>query len=111
MATNFRRGISAGVKPNPTAITLTDEVTASVTISALAANAQEDKDVTVTGAALGDYVIVQPAADATAEAGLTWNAWVSAADQVTIRFHNDTTGSLTGSTADWKILLLSTAAQ
>jgi len=91
-----------------TAVTNLLQGTVSVTVSALAANAQEDKDVTVTGAATGDIVTVCPT-DAAAEAGLTFCAWVSAADTVTVRITNDTTGSLTGSTANWSYLLTSIA--
>lgn len=47
--------------------------------------------VTVTGAALGDYAEASFSLDLQ---GITLTAWVSAADTVSVRFQNETTGTL-----------------
>ncbi len=50
-----------------------------------------NKTVTVTGAALGDFAIASFSLDLQ---GITVTAYVSAADTVTVRFQNDTAGTL-----------------
>ena len=68
-----------------TLITKIEKGTVSVTVSALAAGAEEDIDVTVTGAVAGDAVMVNPT-EAAAETGLSVAAaWISAADTLSIR--------------------------
>ena len=49
-------------------------------------------EATVTGAALGDFVLVAPVLD---PADLFFNAYVSAADTVTVQINNMTGGTLT----------------
>lgn len=111
--THFRKGLTAGDKASSTIITLIQKSTVSVTVAALAAEASADVDVTITGAQVGDMIVIAPR-DAAAEAGLDYKAWVSAADTVTIRTMNinETAGAaLTGSTSNWDYLLISSAAQ
>lgn len=80
--------------------------TVAVTISALAAAAEEDLDVTVTGAAAGDIVIVTPL-EATMEAGVAiLGSWVVSANTVTIRVGNTAGTSLTGSTTNFSYLII-----
>lgn len=89
-----------------TAITKIVKSTIAVTISALAAAAEEDIDVAVTGAAVGDSVIVTPL-EATMETGVAvLGAWVLSAGNITIRVGNTHTSSLTGSTSNWQCLLI-----
>lgn len=49
-------------------------------------------DVTVTGAALGDFVLLAPKTD---PADLQYNAYVTAADTVTVQVSNMTGGTIT----------------
>jgi hypothetical protein len=57
----------------------------------LADGAGETTTVTVTGAALGDYAQASFSLDLQ---GITLTAWVSAANTVSVRFQNETTGSV-----------------
>ncbi len=104
MATHFKSGLAVGEKGTATDLVKVIKSTVSVTVSALAAAAEEDIDVTVTGAAVGDMVWVNPT-EAAAETGLAvLGCWVSAADTVTIRVGNTHTAGLTGSTESWKYM-------
>lgn len=76
----------------------------SVTVPAIAAGAESDQTITVTGAQDGDAVSVSPP-NAAAEAGLSWSAWVSAANTVSIRLQNNSASPLSGSTANWSALV------
>ena len=53
--------------------------------------AGEETTITVTGAALGDFVLASFSLDTD---GLTVTAWVSAADTVTVRLQNESGGTL-----------------
>ena len=65
---------------------------AYLNFSVLAASSYEDLTVTATGAITGDAVALGvPTAAVTA--GVAFTAWVSAADTVTVRAHNYTTGT------------------
>lgn len=57
----------------------------------IANGAEEAKDVTVTGAALGDFVLAAPSIDIT---DLTISATVTAADTVTVVLANNTGGAV-----------------
>lgn len=98
---------AAGFKTTgSTAITKVEKGTVSVVVSALAAAAEEDVSVTITGAAAGDYVSVSPNNSAM-ETGLSIAAvWVSAANTVKIRLSNLNGSGLTGSTSDWTYYLI-----
>jgi hypothetical protein len=108
--TTFKKGIAAGPKESSDVLTLTKKSSVSVTVAAITAGAEADVDVTITGASLGDAIVIAPR-DAAAETGLMWNAWVSAANTVTIRMTNASGSTLTGSTSNWDYLLISSAAQ
>lgn len=58
--------------------------------------------VTVPGAAIGDSVVAIPGASPGA-ATLVWSAFVSAADTVTVKVANVTTGNIAPSTVNWTV--------
>lgn len=60
----------------------------SLTFGSVAAGSTVDRTLTVTGAAIGDSVVVTPSG--TMEAGIIWSGYVSAADTITIRLANVT---------------------
>lgn len=62
---------------------------------------------TVTGAVSGDVVIVTPTG--APEAGLMWDGYVSAADTVTIRLANITTGAIDPASRTWNIEVMSSS--
>lgn len=81
----------------------------SITISALAAEAEETLTLAVTGAAVGDHVILSPTA--APEAGVCLAAaWVSADDTVSVRVQNNSSGSLTGGSLAVTALVIRSAA-
>lgn len=65
----------------------------AITPGAISANDGTTGTVTVTGAALGDFVLFGYGADL--NAGIILSAWVSAADTVTWQMRNVTSGSIT----------------
>lgn len=81
--------------------------TASVAIGTLAAGASADSTMTVTGAVVGDVVILNP--QVSMPGGLRLRAYVSAADTVTISVLNGSTGSITGASYSIKAVLLRVA--
>lgn len=81
--------------------------TASLTFGAVASNGVAEQTITVTGAAAGDAVAV--GAPAALETGLTFSAYVSAANTVTVRLHNNTAGPVTPAVATWRAVVLSFA--
>jgi len=72
---------------------------ASLSFGSVAANGTADQTITVTGATAGQSVMLGP--PAAIESGFTWSGFVSAADTVTVRVHNNTGGSVTPATATW----------
>lgn len=67
----------------------------SVSVSTLAAGAAETRTITVTGVATTDYLLGVTFTGALSD-GLTSQAWISAANTVSIRFVNQSSGSVTG---------------
>ncbi|HZC82319.1 MAG TPA: hypothetical protein VE222_11520 [Nitrospiraceae bacterium] len=59
--------------------------------------------VTVTGAAVGDFVLVANGVDLQ---GITITAYVSAANTVAIRLQNESGGTLDLASSTWKLLVL-----
>jgi hypothetical protein len=88
-----QRGVNASGTIAPTTIYNFFSISAALTPGAIAANSSVDVSVTVTGAAVGDPVVVEPYANIAA--GLVWTAYVSAANTVKVRIANVTTGSIT----------------
>ena len=81
--------------------------TASLNFPSISAASQADLTITVTGAAVGDEVIMSlPAAPA---AGLVFNAFVSAADTVTIRASNITASPVDPAAANYGVVVLNVA--
>ncbi|HEY6019677.1 MAG TPA: hypothetical protein VIY48_07180 [Candidatus Paceibacterota bacterium] len=78
--------------------------TASLSFGSIAANGVGTQTITVTGAATGDTVVA--GAPAALEAGLTFSAFVSATNTVTIRLHNNSGGSVTPATATWRATVI-----
>lgn len=68
------------------AITAYRSATATLNFASILASGSEDLTITVTGAAVGDTVTL--GLPATVLAGAVFNAWVSAADTVTVRCNN-----------------------
>lgn len=88
-----------------TAITKMQRFAPSVTVTTLAAAAEEEYTLTCTGVAAGDSIVANPSA-AAAETGLAVVlAWVSAANTVKVRVTNlNASAALSGSTSAWNIL-------
>jgi hypothetical protein len=79
-------------------------VTATLDFPNIAHNTSEELTVTVTGAAVGDTVML--GAPSTIEAGLIFCGYVSATDTVTIRVHNSTGGAVDPASNDWRVTVL-----
>lgn len=79
--------------------------TSTINPASLADGAGESFDVTVTGAALGDYVLVAPGVDTV---DMLVTATVTAADTVTIRLQNETgSGPTDIASSTWSVMVLS----
>jgi hypothetical protein len=77
---------------------------ASLNFGSISAVSQADLTITVTGAAVGDEVIMAlPAAPA---AGLVFNAFVSAANTVTIRASNITAAPVDPAAATYGVIVI-----
>ena len=61
-----------------------------------------ETDFTLTGAAVGDIVVVNP--PAALDDGLVWNAFVTADNTVQVRIYNSTGGSVDVASATWSYL-------
>jgi hypothetical protein len=93
----------------PTGLTLTGVLGASASLNfgSIAAAASADLTITVTGAAVGDGVALGlPAAPA---AGIVFNAFVSAANTVTVRATNVTADAVDPAAATYTVDVLKTA--
>ena len=89
-----------------TALTKIVKGTVSVTLAATTAAAEEDVSLTVSGATVGDTVILTPP-DAAMETGVAvLAAWVSAANTIKVRISNVSGSTLTGSTTNWAYCLI-----
>ena len=81
--------------------------TASLNFPSISAASQADLTITVTGAAVGDEVIMAlPAAPA---AGLVFNAFVSATNTVTIRASNITGSPVDAAAATYGVIVIAAA--
>jgi len=79
--------------------------TTNWTPGTVAAGSSASTNITVTGAALGDPVSISKASGAYSN-GEIYDAWVSAANTVTIRVHNVSTGSASyGTAADYNVIV------
>jgi hypothetical protein len=82
-------------------------VTTTYDAASLADGAGETKSVTVTGAALGDFVLATPLIDAI---DLLWSAYVQAADTVEIKIQNEAGAARNLASTTWRILVLRPSA-
>jgi hypothetical protein len=89
--------------------TVTKILTATATLDfgSISAAAQADLTITVTGAATGDEVIMSLPAAPTA--GLVFNAFVSAANTVTIRASNITGSPVDPASASYGVIVINAA--
>lgn len=81
--------------------------TASLDFPSISAASQADLTITVTGAATGDEVIM--ALPAAPTAGLVFNAFVSAANTVTVRASNITGSPINPSAATFGVIVINAA--
>lgn len=87
-----------------TTVTKILSATASLNYGSISAASQADLTITVTGAAVGDEVVMAlPAAPA---AGLVFNAFVSAANTVTIRASNITASPIDPAAATYGVIVI-----
>ena len=80
---------------------------ASLNFPSIAAVSQADLTITVTGAAVGDEVMLSLPAAPTA--GLVFNGFVSAADTVTIRASNITASAVDAAAATYGVVVVAAA--
>jgi hypothetical protein len=78
---------------------------AALDFASISTASQGNLTITVTGAAVGDEVIL--ALPAAPTAGLVFNAFVSAADTVTVRASNITGSSIDAASATYGVVVLS----
>ena len=83
---------------------LTTSVVATLDFPNTNANSNADLTVTIKGAKVGDTVIATP--PSTIESSLTWCAFVSAVDTITVRIHTYGAGAVNPASATWRITLL-----
>lgn len=77
---------------------------ATVTVGTLAASASETQTMTVTGIATTDYLMSRGFTAALPD-GLTFQAWISAANTVSFRFRNNTGGSISGASYTARVIV------
>jgi hypothetical protein len=73
----------------------------TITYTAIAAQTCQDQTISVTGATTVESVTATPGASL-GNANLSWSAWVSAANTVSVRVCNPTSGSITPSAVTWR---------
>jgi hypothetical protein len=90
------------VKQQIDAVRIANSAVVNLTFGSIAAGASATQTVSVTGAAVGDGVVIGlPAAGLTA--GLIPTAWVSAAGSITLRITNTTSGAITPAAATYRL--------
>lgn len=96
----------AGIKIDSTGTTIEAVLTATATLDFpnTAAQTSSDLTITVTGAAVGDAVLL--GTPATPDANSCFTAWVSAADQVTCRFNNYSAGAIDPASASYRAVVM-----
>lgn len=77
--------------------------TPTLTYTSIASNVSQDQTTTISGASLGDIVLVGAPA---LVAGLTLTAFVSAANTITVRLHNATAGAVVPGALVFNVLVL-----
>lgn len=98
------RSLNGFIAGNGNTITKVLSASSSLDFGSISAASQASIEVTVTGAAVGDEVIMAlPAAPA---AGLVFNAFVSAANTVTIRASNITASPVDPAAATYGVIVI-----
>jgi len=92
--------------PSTTRHTVNHGLTGSATLEFLSTNAQNSRDmtITVTGAAEGDVVSLG-VPNAAVNANTSYSAWVSAANTVTVRFNNYSSGTVDPASGLFKVFV------
>jgi hypothetical protein len=100
---------TGGIVFNTTSTTLTSINTQTIAFvhSDIATGAGETVNLSFTGAAVGDFVVVQPLA--LLPDGLMIQAYVSATDNIQVRLHNTTGVTITGVSRSIKCMVIKTA--
>jgi phage-related tail fiber protein len=96
-ATELTAGVAALTFASTAALTNLLRAEAGVTVGTLAAGASETQTLTVTGAATTDF-LANVCFTAALSDGLTFQAWISATNTISIRFRNNSAGSVSGAT-------------
>jgi hypothetical protein len=89
-----------------TTITKILKGTVTVDLADLATVTAADKTMTITGAAAGDIVVLNPKTAALTAGMLIAQAHVSATDEVTVRVYNASGGSINEASATWYYLII-----
>ena len=89
-----------------TPITLIQKGTVTVNPADLAAGDTADESITISGAAVGDLVILQPPAAALTAGLIIGQAWVSATNTVKARLYNPTGGAINEASGTWSYALI-----
>lgn len=90
---------------NNKAVTYMDAGTVSVDPASLATLSSSETQVTISGAAVGDIIVMSP--PASLETGLIFSgARVSAANTVQVRLSNMTAGSIDGAARTWSYFII-----
>ena len=77
--------------------------TGTLDFASIGAGLSEDLTIALVGAVVGDLVIVGAPV---IEAGLSYSAFVSVADVVTVRVVNNTAGAVDPVSADWNVAII-----
>jgi len=108
VAADFTGAVTAlSLNPGSSSVALSKIIKGTVAVNpaVIAANTQAETAVTITGAATGDVVIMNP--PASLEAGLVYShARVSAADTVRVGLGNITGSPVDGASLTWTYLIL-----
>lgn len=103
--TSLTAGVDALTFASTATVSNLLKVEAGVTVGTLAAAASETQTVTLTGVATTDYLLMPTFSGALAD-GLTFQAWISAANTVSLRFRNNSGGSITGATYTARVVAI-----
>lgn len=95
--TDLTAGVSALTFASTAAVTNVLKTQASISVGSLSAGGSETQTATLTGVQTSDFLLMPTFAGALSD-GLTFQAWVSAADTVSLRFRNNTSGNVSGAT-------------
>jgi hypothetical protein len=104
--TNFTNVAVASLKTGGgTPITKIVKGTVAIDPASVAANAVADQTFTLTGAVVGDTLILNPPSGINAGLAVL-EYYVSAANQITIRFHNTTGSPIDQASGNWTYCLI-----